>query len=150
MDREARQMNRPFPPYELVDLTRDEAAEIDERLENFDWNHVGYELGRQIELGVKIGGKLVAGLLGYTTLFHILYVETVWVDEAYRRKGLGAALLAEMEKRAGDMGVNLIRLDTFDWQGYEFYKACGYEEVGRYTEPRDRFSEYFFVKRLQK
>lgn len=142
-------MNRPFPPYELVELTRDEAAEIDGRLEDFDRKFVGYELGQSIELGVRTGGKLVAGLLGYTTLFHILYVETVWVDEAYRRKGLGAALLAELEKRAGDMGVNLIRLDTFDWQGYEFYKACGYEEVGSYAEPRDGFSEYFFIKRLK-
>ncbi len=137
------------PPYALVELTQAEAEEIDERLEGFDRKHVGYELGRQIELGVKVGGKLVAGLLGCTTLFHILYVETVWVDEDCRRKGLGAALLREMEKRAGDMGVNLIRLDTFDWQGYEFYKACGYEEVGRYTEPQDGFSEYFFVKRLK-
>lgn len=138
------------PLYELVELTRDEAAEIDERLEGFDRKHVGYELGRSVELGVKIGGRLVAGLLGCTTLFHILYVETVWVDEDCRRRGLGAALLREMEKRAGDMGVNLIRLDTFDWQGYEFYKSCGYEEVGRYTEPEDGFSEYFFVKRLKK
>ncbi len=135
--------------YELAELTRDEAAEINERLERSDRKHVGYELGRRIELGVKIDGKLVAGLLGCTTLFHILYVETVWVDEDCRRRGLGAALLREMERRAEAMGVNLIRLDTFDWQGYEFYKACGYEEVGRYTEPRDGFSEHFFIKRLK-
>ncbi len=132
----------------LVELSPAEAAEVDGRLEDFDREFVGYELDGKIELGIKIDGRLVAGLLGCTTLFHILYVETVWVDEDYRRRGLGAALLREMERRAGDMGVNLIRLDTFDWQGREFYKACGYEEVGGYTEPRDGFSEYFFIKRL--
>lgn len=138
-----------LPPYELAELARDEAAEIDGRLEDFDRDFVGYELGREINLGVKIDGKLVAGLLGRTTLFHILYVETVWVDEPYRRRGLGAALLRELERRAGEMGVDLIRLDTFDWQGYEFYKACGYQEVGGYTNPQDGYSEYFFVKRLK-
>ncbi len=137
-----------LPSWELVELTDAEAADIDGRLEDFDRDFVGYELGRKIELGIRINGRLAAGLLGCTTLFHILYVETVWVDEPCRRKGLGAALLREVEKRAEAMGVNLIRLDTFDWQGYEFYKACGYEEVGRYTEPRDGYSEYFFVKRL--
>ncbi len=135
--------------YELVELTGAEAAEIDGRLENFNRDFVGYELGGKIELGIRLDGKLVAGLLGYTTLFHILYVETVWVDADCRRRGLGSALLRELERRAAHMGVNLIRLDTFDWQGYEFYKACGYEEAGRYTEPRDGYSEYFFIKRLK-
>lgn len=135
--------------YTLVELSPAEAQEVDGRLEDFDREFVGYELDKKIELGVKIDGKLVAGLLGCTTLFHILYVETVWVDKDYRRQGLGAALLAELERRAADMGVNLIRLDTFDWQGYEFYKSCGYEEVGSYTEPRDGYSEYFFIKRLK-
>ncbi len=135
--------------YELVELTGAGAAEIDGRREDFDRDFVGYELGGKIELGIRRSGKLVAGLLGYTTLFHILYVETVWVDKDCRRRGLGAALLRELERRAAHMGVNLIRLDTFDWQGYEFYKACGYEEAGRYTEPRDGYSEYFFIKRLK-
>ncbi len=141
--------NAELPPYKLVELTAAEAAEIDGRLEDFDRDFVGYELGKKIELGIRIEGKLVAGLLGCTTLFHILYVETVWVDADCRRRGLGAALLAELERRAAAMGVNLIRLDTFDWQGYEFYKSCGYEEIGSYTDPRDGYSEYFFVKRLK-
>lgn len=33
--------------------------------------------------------------------------------EAYRRKGYGKLLMEEMEKRAREMGVNTIRLDTF-------------------------------------
>lgn len=135
-------------PYRVVDLTEEEAAEMDGRLETFDREFIGYELGKTLNLGIRRDGKLVAGLLGCTTLFHILYVETVFVDEAYRHQGLGAALLAELERRAPELGVNLIRLDTFDWQGYEFYKSCGYKEVGHYTEPNDGYSEYFFIKRL--
>jgi len=137
-----------LPPYELVELTQDEAAEIDGRLDADCRKHIGYRLEGKLELGVKRNGKLVAGLLGYASWLHILYVETVWVDEDCRRQGLGSALLRELERRAVEAGFDLIRLDTFDWQGYEFYKSCGYEEVGHYTHPQDGYSEYFFIKRL--
>ena len=93
-------------------------------------------------------GKLIAGLDACITAFKILYVSTVFVDEEYRRKGLGAKLVREMEKRAAALGVNTIRLDTFNWQGKEFYEALGYRSAGHYENPEDGYSEYFFVKRI--
>lgn len=42
----------------------------------------------------------------------------------------------------------MIRPDTFDWQGRQFYPSAGYEEVGSYMDEREQFSEHFFVKRL--
>ena len=56
--------------------------------------------------------------------------------------------MREMEKRAKALGANMIRLDTFDWQGKEFYEALGYQQVGHYTNEEDGFSEYFFLKRI--
>ncbi|WP_240328830.1 GNAT family N-acetyltransferase [Granulicatella sp. zg-84] len=44
-----------------------------------------------------------------------LYTSKVFVDEAYRRQGLGRMLMQEMETRAKKLGVNIIRLDTFNW-----------------------------------
>jgi tRNA U34 5-carboxymethylaminomethyl modifying GTPase MnmE/TrmE len=52
-----------------------------------------------IRIGYEEDGKLVAGLDACVTAFKILYVSTVFVDEAYRRKGIGAKLIREMEKR---------------------------------------------------
>ena len=46
------------------------------------------------------------------------------------------------------LGANILRLDTFNWQGRDFYIKCGYEEVGRYESPEDGFSEHFFIKRI--
>ena len=45
-----------------------------------------------------------------------------------------------MEKKAHQLGANMIRLDTFDWQGKEFYKTMGYEIVGSYENKVDVFS----------
>ena len=70
------------------------------------------------------------------------------IYEEYRRKGIGARMIREMEKRAAEMGINTIRLDTFDWQGKEFYEALGYQCVGHYDNDEDGYSEYFFLKRI--
>ena len=132
----------------IVDLTEEQAEDIDTRLSAYDEKHITSKLDDCIRIGMEDGGKLIAGLDAEITAFRILYVSTVFVDEAYRRKGIGARLVREMEKRAAAMGVNAIRLDTFNWQGKEFYEALGYTAVGHYDHDEDGFSEYFFLKRL--
>ena len=53
-------------------------------------------LSGQLRLGLTADGRLVAGLDAYITAFPILYASMVFVDEAYRRKGLGARLIRGM------------------------------------------------------
>ena len=132
----------------IIDLNNEQAEDIDERLSTFDENYITFNMEGSILIGMEEDGKLIAGLNACITTFKILYVSTVFVDEEYRRKGIGAALVREMEKRAAAMGVNTIRLDTFDWQGKEFYEALGYECVGHYENAEDGYSEYFFLKRI--
>ena len=132
----------------IIDLTEEQAEDIEERLEAFDESYITYKMDGEIQIGIEDDGKLVAGLDACITNFKILYVSTVFVDEEYRRKGLGARLMREMEKRAAAMGVNMIRLDTYDWQGKEFYETLGYECVGHYDNKEDGFSEYFYLKKL--
>lgn len=76
------------------------------------------------------------------------YVSTVFVDEAYRRKGYGRKLITELEKRAKGLGANTIRLDTFGYQGKDFYISLGYEQAGFYRNDEDDYEEYFFIKRI--
>ncbi len=132
----------------IVNLTDEQAEEIDERLEAFDEQYITYRMDGCIQIGIEEDGKLVAGLDACVTAFKILYVSTVFVDEEYRRKGYGTRLIREMEKRAAAMGVNTIRLDTFNWQGKDFYEALGYKAAGHYENAEDGYAEYFFVKRL--
>lgn len=133
---------------EIIDLNEEQVENIETRLSLFDKNHINYKMNGYIRIGVEADGKLIAGLDACVTAFKILYVSTVFVDAEYRRKGIGTQLIYEMEKRAAAMGVNIIRLDTFNWQGKEFYEALGYERVGHYKNAEDNYSEYFFVKRI--
>lgn len=132
----------------VVDLSEEQIETVCQSLADFDRNHIGYRLNGSVNIGIELDGRLIAGLNGYMTAFKILYIDTVFVEEEYRRQGVGKELLKEAESRAKALGANMIRLDTFNWQGREFYLKLGYEEVGQYSSPEDGFSKHFFVKML--
>lgn len=132
----------------LVELTEKQMEEINTALEEFDEERSNLNMEGNVTIGIEENGQLVAGLLAGMSAFRILYVSTVFVKEECRRKGYGKFLMNEMEKRAKELGANMIRLDTFDYQGKDFYKALGYEQVGFYRNDEDNFEEYFFVKRI--
>ena len=134
----------------IVDLTEEQVEDIEERLEAYDSGYIRNKLSGRIQIGIEEAGKLIAGLDACVTAFRILYVSSLFVDENARRKGYGTRLIREMERRAAEMGVDTIRLDTFSWQGKEFYEALGYRIVGHYENAEDGYAEYFFLKRLGK
>lgn len=132
----------------FIELSDIELEELEERLDSYDRNFTNYKIDGNIRIGIKKDNKLIAGAYACMTSFRIMYVCTVYVEEDYRNKGYGRALMNEIEVRAKEIGANMIRLDTFDWQGREFYKALNYEEVGYYRSDEDNFSESFFLKRI--
>lgn len=133
----------------IIELNEQQVEQIEEKLTAFDDRFIPQKLEGSIQIGIEENGKIVAGLDACITTLKILYVSTMFVEEAYRRRGLGKRLMEEMEKRAMAMGVNTIRLDTFSWQGKEFYEALGYQVAGSYENTLDGYAEYFFVKRLK-
>jgi GNAT superfamily N-acetyltransferase len=60
-------------------------------------------------------------------------VSEIVVDERFRRRGIGAALLAAAEHEAARRGCALIFLTTAERRrdAHEFYRRLGYEETGR-------------------
>lgn len=133
---------------EIIDLSESQVEELENALDAYDKNYITCKVNGTISIGISHAGTVVAGLDACMTAFKILYVSTVYVDEKYRRKGYGKALIEEMEKRAKALGANTIRLDTFSWQGKEFYQAMHYEQVGYYKNNVDNYEEYFFRKML--
>ncbi len=133
---------------EIINLSESQVEELENALDAYDKNYITYKISGSISIGISHAGTVVAGLDACMTAFKILYVSTVYVDEKYRRKGYGKALIEEMEKRAKELGANTIRLDTFSWQGREFYQALNYEQVGYYKNDTDNYEEYFFMKRI--
>lgn len=134
--------------YKIVSLNESQISEIEKQLDEFDQKHITYKMDGEVSIGIEYDGKIVAGLNACITAFKILYVSTVFVQEGFRRKGLGRAMMLQMEYEAKKMGADIVRLDTFGYQGADFYKSLGYEVVGHYSNESDDFEEYFFIKYL--
>lgn len=132
----------------IIELNDLQVEDIENRLEQYDRQHMSDDISGNIKIGVVEDGRLIAGADASMTTFRILYVSTVFVDENYRKQKVGTLLMKEIEERAKSLGANMIRLDTFNWQGRDFYLSLGYEEVGSYKNEVDNFSEHFFLKSL--
>ena len=132
----------------IIELSDSQLDDIENRLYEYDKKHMANKVSGNIRIGVVDGDRLIAGADACMTAFRILYVSTVFVDDEYRSKKVGTLLMKEIEGRAKLLGANMIRLDTFNWQGRDFYRSLGYEEVGSYENKIDNFSEHFFLKCL--
>jgi GNAT superfamily N-acetyltransferase len=58
-------------------------------------------------------GEFVGGLLGFTHWNHF-FVSAVFVEQQFRREGIGRELMQRAEALALDQGCDVIYLDTFD------------------------------------
>jgi GNAT superfamily N-acetyltransferase len=92
-------------------------------------------------------GQLLGGLRGQT-FWHWLFVAWLWVDEARRRQGLGAALLRAAEDEARRRGCIGAYVDTYSFQAPGFYARQGYAVFGRLDDLPPGGSRVWFAKRL--
>src|SRR5258708_25815838 len=77
-----------------------------------------------------------AGLIG-NLYAGWLFINLLWVHSDLRRTGIGSELIAEAERRAIAFGCHSAYVDTFSFQGPEFYPKFGYEAFGTIDYPPD-------------
>lgn len=70
---------------------------------------------------------LIASAIGKIFLSW-LHLDLVWVEENYRKQGLGKKLLLEAVHKAKALGLQGIEVWTQSWQAPDFYKKIGFEE----------------------
>jgi ribosomal protein S18 acetylase RimI-like enzyme len=75
-------------------------------------------------------------------------VQQLWVDEAHRRRGIGARLMHLLEQSAVGRGAAVIYLDTFSFQAPEFYRRCGYRAAARIDGFPQGIGKFLMVKRV--
>ncbi|MGY9056692.1 MAG: GNAT family N-acetyltransferase [Alphaproteobacteria bacterium] len=75
-------------------------------------------------------GPLIGGLNGGTA-WGWLYVSHLWIEQDYRGKGLGSALLAQGEEQGRRRGAAGSHLTTADFQARAFYEKQGYTLFGQ-------------------
>ncbi|QWF16736.1 GNAT family N-acetyltransferase [Lysobacter capsici] len=119
------------PQSRIETASESEAEAICAGLRGFNSEIIGAYEFRSLWLAARdADGRVIGGVVGYVGLGW-LHLEVLWVEQAARGRGLGAALLLQAERRAREWGARQVHLDTFDWQAEGFYLKHGYREFGR-------------------
>jgi GNAT superfamily N-acetyltransferase len=109
-------------------------TEVRRRLYAFNVSTTGIDDGSMLIVSLRDDdGRLVGGLYGWTW-GDCAFVDLLWVDEAWRRTGLGSRLLASAEDEARARGCTQVLLSTHTFQAPDFYAARGYRETGRFAD----------------
>jgi GNAT superfamily N-acetyltransferase len=92
-------------------------------------------------------GHVVGGAYGEYG-FGWLFIDTVWVSDAERGKGIGRASVLALENYAHEQGVPAVNLMTSSFQARPFYEKLGYRVFGENQDRPKGHTLYFLAKDL--
>ena len=126
--------------------SEEEAAFIYGKLRSFNAAHTG-ELPRK-SLRIFAYGQnqqIVGGLFGEVG-WGWLHIDILWVDNSYRKQGLGSKLLKQAETESLAMGIDRGYLETTDFQARPFYEKMGYEVFAELNDQPPGHTCYYMKK----
>lgn len=97
---------------------------------------------------IEENGKIIAGIIAVLYSWNCLFIDLLFVNESYRNKGYGKALLQKAEYEALKHRCHLIHLDTFDFQAKDFYIKNGFEVFGVLDKCPKGHKRYYMKKSL--
>ena len=95
-------------------------------------------------------GKIIAGCDAYIYAWGGCYIDDMWVDEEYRRYGLGSHALQAVEKVAEERGCHIIWLGTWDFQARPYYEKNGYRVFATIHDCPKGHIDYHLFKLVDK
>ncbi len=137
--------------FDIIPASLEEADMVDHKLAEFNNRQVPFTQKENPILEnyvIKDNGTIIAGIKADIYHWGILYIAVLFIDERYRGKGLGSALLNKVESDARAVGATLAHLDTFDFQAKDFYLKHGYEIFGVLEDCPKGHKRYYMKKDL--
>ena len=137
--------------YTIEELTKEEASYIGEKINEIvpretDADEEEFVLKIENEDGEIIGGCIAEA---YEYHWSRMFLNTLWVDERWRRHGLGSVLLREVERIAKEKGCRVVTLGTASYMARPFYEKHGYT-VFTTLEMANGYISYSLVKYLDR
>ena len=120
------------------DDAADFEANLEKALRTSLVNDLPQSNNRSMNIAAKSAdGKIVGGLSAATS-YDWLHIGLLWIDDDYRRRGLGAALLERAIARAAALGCSACWLETSNPAARDFYRAEGFTEFGKLSNENQR------------
>ena len=137
--------------YTIEELTKEEASYIGEKINEIvpretDADEEEFVLKIENEDGEIIGGCIAEA---YEYHWSRMFLNTLWVDERWRRHGIGSVLLREVERIAREKGCRVVTLGTASYMARPFYEKHGYTVFTTLKTPNGYIS-YSLVKYLDR
>ncbi|MBT3654393.1 MAG: GNAT family N-acetyltransferase [Euryarchaeota archaeon] len=96
---------------------------------------------------IKKNDLLVGGIKGSFSN-NYASIDTIWVDEPFRKQYLGVRLMKYIENVAMDKGINNLLLSTCTFQAKIFYEKLGYMVVGVIKEVPIGSDDHIMTKKI--
>lgn len=137
----------------IESCTREQAKHIVNALNDYNLNIVPPVVSENwtpLEFIMKNEqNEILGGILSGIGYWGALEIKILWVQESYRKRGIGSLLLRTIEKEAKEKGATLSTVDTFDFQAEQFYFKNGYKEFGRLNNFPEGHQRIYFSKDLR-
>ena len=139
--------------FEMIPCAEGDDAYIAEKLNAITDSKIVFEDAIEDELIVfKVtdsGGYIIAGCNLYINCWRVADLDILWVEEKYRRQGIGSSLIREAERAAREKGCRFMTLGTFDFQARPLYDKFGFAVCGIIEDcPAKGHTHYDMIKRL--
>ena len=139
-------------PYVILPCSEEEADLINEKADAFDHSQMPPKPDvPEKNFVFKITdneGAIIGGCLLNIDEWSVADLDILWVDERYRRQGLGSMLIRKAEQTAKENGCGLMLLGTFDFQARPLYEKHGYRVYGVIENYPQGHCNYALMKRL--
>jgi ribosomal protein S18 acetylase RimI-like enzyme len=87
------------------------------------------EKATHFSIFAKHNTKIIGGALIWEHS-DALYIDVLWCDENYRKRGIGSKVISMIDGVAMDKQLPQIFVDTYSFQAQGFYQKHGYYSIG--------------------
>ena len=134
-----------------MDLAKEDAVYIGEQINAIVPREVDAD---EEEFVLKIeneDGEIIGGCIAQAYEYHWsrMFLNTLWVDERWRRQGIGSLIIREVERIARAKGCRVVTLGTTSYMARPFYEKHGYTVFTTLKNPNGYIS-YSLVKYLDR
>ncbi len=107
------------------------------------------ETAKHWSIYVKNKQQLIIGGALIWEYSNALYIDVLWVNDAYRGQGIGREILKKIENNVKNKGLAKLYVDTYSFQAEEFYEKQGFYHIARIDDYLLGFDRYFMRKDMQ-
>lgn len=121
---------------------------LEDRIYEYNSAETHIDDGRLFSKIVRDNNKeIIAGIAGWTWA-GICEITQFWVDESFRRNGIGKILLEAAESEAKSKGCTTILVRSYSFQAPRFYERQGYIVEHMLKGFPDSYNYFILLKRI--